>query len=120
MAELTSRHLRYDPSAPKDEGNGVVRDYEIGRDIEWKDGRLRLEFEGNRVEVLAGLDGPYHAPAAEVFIDGRHPSELAGLYFITRPSDTYAVDWPAVNRVRAEKTAGCGGLDVARRRGLRR
>jgi hypothetical protein len=103
VTELTRRHLRYDPAAPKDEWNDLVRNYETGRDILWENGRLRLEFDGNRVEALAGRDGAYHASEADVLIDGRHPSEIPDLYFITRPSDTFAVDWPAVNRVRAEK-----------------
>ena len=36
-------------------------------------------------------------------IDGKKPSEFPELYFITRPTDTFAVDWPAVNSVSAEK-----------------
>ena len=69
----------------------------------WRDGRLKLEFTGNRVDLIAGAGGAYHADEVEVRIDGRRPSEFQELYFISRPSDTFAVDWPAVNRVTAEK-----------------
>lgn len=101
VAELTKRHLRYDPALAGEKRKEPVRVYEIGRDVQWKNGRLRLEFEGNRVDAIAGPGGAYHAAEAEVLIDGKRPSEIPELYFITRPSDTYAVDWPAVNHVTA-------------------
>jgi hypothetical protein len=101
VAELTKRHLRYDPALSAAQRKDVVRSYEIGREIQWQNGRLRLEFEGNRVDAIASLGGPYHAAEAEVFIDGQRPSQFPELYFITRPSDTFAVDWPAVNHVTA-------------------
>ncbi len=100
VAELTKRHLRYDPALGAQEP-GLVRSYEIGRELAWKNGRLKIEFEGNRVDAIAGLGGAYHAAEADVLIDGRRPSEIPELYFITRPSDTYAVDWPAVNHISA-------------------
>ncbi|MGO9242162.1 MAG: hypothetical protein ACLQBJ_15275 [Bryobacteraceae bacterium] len=101
VAELTKRHLRYDPALAAEQREGVVNSYEIGRDMQWTNGRLRLEFEGNRVDAIAGPGNAYHAAEAEVFIDGKRPSEMPELYFITRPSDTFAVDWPAVNKVTA-------------------
>jgi hypothetical protein len=103
LAELTKRYLRYDASTPPTAHAGMVRDYAPGSEFRWADGHLRLEFEGNRIDVLAGDDGPYHAAEADVLIDGKKPSEFPELYFITRPTDTYAVDWPAVNSVSAEK-----------------
>jgi hypothetical protein len=141
VAELTERHLRYDPALAAEQRKDPalaaeqrrdpalaaeprkdlaltakqredpalavetrpdpVRSYEIGRDLQWTNGRLRVEFEGNRVDAIAGPGGAYHAALAEVWIDGKRPSEMPELYFITRPSDTFAVDWPAVNRVTA-------------------
>ena len=101
VAELTKRHLRYDPALAAGGRKDQVHAYEIGRDIQWNNGRLRLEFEGNRVDAIAGMGGAYHAAEADVFIDGKRPSEIPELYFITRPSDTFAVDWPAVNKVTA-------------------
>jgi hypothetical protein len=103
LAEITRRHLRYDPSVPQAGWADLVRVHEVGGDLSWKDGRLKLEFEGNRVDAIARMGPSYHQEEAQVRIDGRKPSEFPELYFITRPSDTYAVDWPALNRVTAEK-----------------
>ena len=103
LAELTKRYLRYDTSLPQTARTGLVRDYVIGSDIRWADGRIRLEFDGNRIDAIAGVGGAYHAAEANVLIDGKKPSEFPELYFITRPTDTFAVDWPAVNSVSAER-----------------
>jgi hypothetical protein len=103
LAELTKRYLRYDPSLARAADAELVRDFVVGSDLRWVDGRLRLEFDGNRIDVIAASGGPYHAAEADVLIDGKKPSEFPELYFITRPSDTFAVDWPAVNAVSAEK-----------------
>jgi hypothetical protein len=66
-------------------------------------GKLELEFEGNRLDAIAGWGDPYHGGEAEVRIDGQRPSERPELYHITRPTDTFSVDWPGVNRIGAEK-----------------
>ncbi len=100
LAEITKPYLRYDPSLPQPD---LTKNYQIGRDAEWKKGRLKIEFEGNRVDLIAGSNGPHHAAEADVWIDGKRPSENPDLYFITRPTDTYSVDWPAINRVTAKK-----------------
>ena len=103
IAELTGRHLRYDPALPRKPWEDLVRTYEIGRDVHWVNGKLELEFEGNRVDAIAGWADPYYGGEAEVRIDGQRPSERPELYSITRPSDTYGVDWPGINRIGAEK-----------------
>ena len=103
IAELTARHLRYDPTLPRKPWENLVRTYEIGRDIQWVNGKLVLEFEGNRVDAIAGWADPYYGGEAEVRIDGQRPSERPELYHITRPTDTFSVDWPGVNRIGAEK-----------------
>ncbi len=101
LAEITKRHLRYEPSLARASA-APVRTYR-GTELAWKDHRLTLAFEGNRIDVIAEAGPPFHAEEAEVRIDGKKPSQFPELYFITRPTDTYAVDWPAVNRVTAEK-----------------
>lgn len=101
LAAITKRHLRYDAALPRAWAD-LTQSFAVGRDG-WKDGRFKIEFEGNRVDAIAAAGGPYHAAEADVLIDGRKPSEFPELYFITRPTDTFAVDWPAVNRVTAEK-----------------
>jgi hypothetical protein len=103
IAELTGRHLRYDPAQPRKPWENLVRTYEIGRDVQWVNGKLELEFEGNRVDAIAGLADPYYGGEAEVRIDGRPPSDRPELYHITRPTDTFSVDWPGVNHIGAQK-----------------
>jgi hypothetical protein len=103
VAVLTGRHLRYDPALPRKPWANLVRTYEIGRDVHWVNGKLELEFEGNRVDAIAGWADPCHGAEAEVRIDGQRPADRPELYHITRPSNTFSVDWPAVNRIGAER-----------------
>jgi hypothetical protein len=103
IAELSGRHLRYDPALPRTSWEKLVSTHEIGRDIQWVNGKLELEFEGNRVDAIAGWADPYYGGEAEVRIDGQRPSERPELYHITRPTDTFSVDWPGVNHIGAEK-----------------
>jgi hypothetical protein len=103
IAELTGRHLRYDPSLPGSSREKLVRTYEIGRDVRWVSGKLELEFEGNRIDAIAGWAAPYYGGEADVRIDGQRPSDRRELYHITRPSDTFSVDWPGVNQIGAER-----------------
>ncbi len=42
----------------------TVRTLIIGKDIQWKDGKITLPFEGNRVDLLAGDGAPLPAPPA--------------------------------------------------------
>ena len=93
MAQLVGRHLVHRPDLGDDGWRGLVKTYEVGRDVKWVDGKLNLEFDGNRVDVIAasqpGVAGdgkPRPAPAAAVTIDGKRPSEFPGAYRISRPS----------------------------------
>ncbi len=96
MAELTKRHLRYDPSFPDARWKKLTRSYAVGHDVHWKSGRLTLEFDGNRVDAIAAPGPPGRA---RLLIDAKLPAELPELYAATRPSDTWCADWPAVNRI---------------------
>ena len=97
-ARVTERYLAYHPGAAGSDPD-LVKDYEIGRDLSWTNGRLKLVVEGNRIDVIAGWDNPFHSGEADVMVDGRKPSQIPECYFVTRPTDNYAVDWPAINRV---------------------
>ncbi len=79
MAELVKRHLRYDPKLPAEE---TVKDVAPA----WKDGLLRLEFDGNRVDAV--VDGPPGASAV-VRVDGKAPET----YAFTRPNDVPGWVW---------------------------
>ena len=86
MAELVKRYLVHRPDLPNDDWKGLVRDYDVGKDVQWKDGKLRLEFEGNRLELTdAGQPELSAAGYVLITIDGRKPSETPGCYAISRP-----------------------------------
>ena len=97
MAECVKAYLRYDPKLGAAPAEEWVKTYEVGKDVKWANGKLRLEFEGSRVEVIA-MPGK-GAPAA-VRIDGRKPSEFAELYGVTRavtkPEGKWLVKWPVI------------------------
>ena len=86
LAELVGRYLVHRPDLPDAEWRDLVREVEIGKDVTWKDGRLTLEFDGNRVDALAAPGAAGSAPAARVKVDGKAPSEFPGAYRITRPA----------------------------------
>ena len=88
MAELTRRYFKYRPGQPVQDG---VIDYIVGKDIRWEKGRLLLPFEGTRVDVLPAAG---EASAADVWVDGRRPSDCPGCYACTRPNDLIGLDWP--------------------------
>jgi hypothetical protein len=100
MAELLKRYLVYLPEAPRAEWEGLVRTYEVGKDVHWEGGQLRLEFEGNRVVALAGGEA---GGRAKVLIDGKKPSEHPECYTVTRPSGTPGVGWPAIKKIGWER-----------------
>ncbi|HEY9609920.1 SGNH/GDSL hydrolase family protein [Allocoleopsis sp.] len=103
LASLVKRQLRYNPKFPKDAWKDLVRTYVVGKDVKWSDRKLVLEFEGNRVDVIASprTDGKPHQ--ASILIDGKKPSQFPELHTITRPSQALGVDWPAILRVSWEK-----------------
>ncbi|MCX6611562.1 MAG: GDSL-type esterase/lipase family protein [Acidobacteria bacterium] len=85
-AEITKKYL----VAPSAGLPGLERELRP----KWKGGRLDLEFEGTRVDVV-GLQGA----ALDVLIDGQRP----GLFYHSRPTNTWDADWPTVMRVGHEK-----------------
>ena len=81
-----------------------MKTLEIGKDAKWADGKLRVEFEGNRVEAICK---PGTAAPASIRIDGRKPSEIPALYGITRavttPPGKWPVKWPVIAPIQSEK-----------------
>ena len=112
---LIERQLVYRPELKPAEGEQpLVRTLEIGKDVQWKDGKIELEFDGNRVVAVAeaGAEG---AAAAHVLVDGKKPSEFVGCYAFTRtqgPGKILAV-------FSREDPAGRGLDDPRDRRGRR-
>ncbi len=58
-----------------------VKTYRVGQEVKWENGKILLEFEGNRVDLVV-KDGTGQ-PAA-IRIDGKKPSELPEAYALTR------------------------------------
>ena len=84
MAKLIERYLSYRPDLPDDEWKNLVTTYEVDKNRDWKDGKLTLPFDGNRVDVLPEKS-PGKAGVVSIRIDGKKPSEFPGTYCITRP-----------------------------------
>jgi hypothetical protein len=98
LAELIKDRLVYNPDLP-DDWRQTVRTHAVGEDLEWRDGRLKMEFTGNRIDALSAWTGRGEAPAARVLIDGKAPSEFPRLYYHERPGGTPHIGWPTIMRI---------------------
>jgi hypothetical protein len=104
MTECVNAYLRYDPKLGPSPAENWVKTYEVGKDVRWTDGKLRLSYDGHRIEVICK---PGVAAPAAVRIDGRKPSEFPELYGITRavtkPPGKWPVKWPVIAPIGSEK-----------------
>ncbi|MGL4460663.1 MAG: SGNH/GDSL hydrolase family protein [Planctomycetia bacterium] len=96
MGECVKSYLRYDPSLGPSPAEEWVKTYAVGKDLNWTDGKLRLEFEGSRVDVLFQRGKTPELPAAAVTIDGAKPSSFPGTLAPTRALATPGGKWPVV------------------------
>ncbi|MCC3498707.1 MAG: SGNH/GDSL hydrolase family protein [Microcoleus sp. PH2017_15_JOR_U_A] len=103
LAALIKPYLRYNPSSPQTAQQNLVKTYTVGTDVKWQNGKLVLEFEGNRIDAIADRSFNGKAISAKIAIDGKKPSEFPELYSITRPSITLGVGWPAIIQVSNQK-----------------
>ena len=86
LAALVSRYLVYRPELPASPEDPMVRTLEVGKDAAWKNGRLSIEFEGNRIDALAAAEPRGQLKSrARVLIDGKRPSEFPECCCISRP-----------------------------------
>ncbi len=89
MAELVRRYLVYRPELGDSSWRDLVTTVELGagKEPHWNDGVLKLEFVGNRVDLVAAARPPASSPPDRIAIriDGKKPSEFVGAYAITRP-----------------------------------
>jgi transposase len=99
MAEIIKSYLRYDPSFREDEWRDHVKTYEVGKDVRWRNGKLVLEFEGNRVDAICRKGSP---KPAKVLIDGRPPSNHPELYSFTRTTAYPGSNWPCLLKVQSK------------------
>jgi hypothetical protein len=103
-AQLIQRQMIYRPELAQTASDGLVREVPVVPATDFKEGRLVLEFEGNRVDVVSRTRvGTAGGSALRVTIDGQKPSEFRELYAFTRPTSLVMPhEWPAVARVGAE------------------
>jgi hypothetical protein len=67
---------------------------------ESKDAPLKLTFEGNRIDIVAGkLNNHETTGSARIILDGKPISKNKDLYYITRPGSGPNTWWPLVKRV---------------------
>jgi hypothetical protein len=97
MKAILAPYFRYDAALPA-ASEKWVRTYSVKASV-WKNGRLKFDFTGNRVDViaqngLAKVGGP-----VDVLIDGKKPSQLPGTVHFTRPSIGYSTWVPAILKV---------------------
>ena len=103
LAAFIKPHLRYNPNSPQTAQQDLVKTYTVGSDVKWQDGKLVLEFEGNRVDAIADKTFKGSAASGSITIDGKKPSEFPELYSITRPSVAVGVGSPAIIQVSNQK-----------------
>lgn len=103
LASLVKPHLRYNPQLSTNLWKDLVRTYKVGTDVHCKDGKLTLEFEGNRIDAVAAKFNHQNSTSARILIDGKKPSAFPELYTLTRPSNAPNVDWPAIIQVSWQK-----------------
>jgi hypothetical protein len=96
MAEIVKAYLRYDPKLKSDGGTGSITTYQVGKDVKWKNGKLMLTFDGNRVDVIVKTGS---AKPATITIDGRKPSAFPELYGFNRVTHYPQSKWPTMLRI---------------------
>lgn len=97
MTAILSPYFRYDAALPV-ASEKWVRTYPI-KASDWKNGRLKLDFTGNRVDVIAQNGQTQTGGPVDVLIDGKKPSQLPGTVHFTRPSIGYSTWVPAILKI---------------------
>lgn len=97
MAEIVNRHLvAPQPGSLDPLQDNRVKTLRVGKDIEWKDGKLDLTFEGNRVDLVFG---DRKAQEASILIDGTPPSQHKDLYSFTRATTSQGGKFPIILKI---------------------
>ena len=102
MSQLVSAYLVRRPDEKIDPYNcDTVKTLVIGKDVFWEGDKLRVPFEGNRVDAIIGNVGKSDAEkqTASVVIDGKKPSQHTELYGFTRALSTPGGKWPVILKV---------------------
>jgi hypothetical protein len=100
MAEFVKAYLRRDAKFDPAPAEQWVKTMVVDTDAKWDAGKLRVDFEGNRVDVICK---PGTAAPVSVRIDGKRPSEFPELYGFTRALAKPGSKWPPVAPITSEK-----------------
>lgn len=104
MAELVKAQLVRRADVPVDPMNcDTIKTVRVGDTLSWKEGKLTLAFDGNRVDAVCQPGTAGTAAPAALRVDGRKPSDIPELYGPTRVSAFPNSSWPCLLRVSAEK-----------------
>jgi hypothetical protein len=98
MAELLKPWLRLNPAVDDRAWTNSVRTFTLGPDLRPQEGRLKLEFIGNRVEAIAA-EQLAEKDSLEVWLDGQRPSAIPELRVFTRVSAFPNSTWPCLLRI---------------------
>ncbi len=97
MAQLCIRQLCHRPELQTDWSRSLVQEYRIGEDVEFVDGRLELQVEGNRIDLVSRLAG---VAGLRVRVDGKPPSRHPDSYVISRSTNVIPpASWPAFEHI---------------------
>lgn len=101
MAQLASDYfVRRDEPKIDPYNCDTVKTLVVGKDIFWNGNKLRVPFEGNRIDAIAtGAATADATGGAAVLIDGKKPSQHAELYGFTRALATPGGKWPVILKI---------------------
>ena len=97
MTAILSPYFRYNAALPI-ASEKWVRTYPV-KPSDWQNGRLKFDFTGNRVDVIAQSGQTKLGARVDVLIDGKKPSELLGTVHFTRPSIGHSTWVPEILKV---------------------
>jgi hypothetical protein len=100
IRKLVAPSLRYDPAFPQDPWKDLVRETPTTdpRLAPGPGGSLKLQFDGNRIDVIAKPGAEAKLGTAKVLLDGKAPSQFPELYYHGRPTAAPHVWWPSINQ----------------------
>lgn len=100
LAQFANAYLTPRPTAHLDPMNcDTVHTVLVGQGVNWKDGRLQLAFEGNRLDVVLKPG----TATAHVLIDAQRPSQIPQLYDFTRAVAHPGGKWPVILKMFSAK-----------------
>ncbi len=87
MAKLVNDMFKNVPAQTPVDPLAMVSTWPVGPgQVPWQAGKLVVDFDGNRIDVVAAVGAKIAAGAATVLIDGKKPSEFKEAFAFTRPN----------------------------------